>query len=78
MSKNTKQKFIIGAGLIAGTFVVLDILGKSSKKKDDKNIDDGNQYLNKDKNDIDILNKRKIFILLMGKELSIKHYPLQD
>jgi len=46
--KNFRKIELITAGVLTGAFVVLHIVGKKSKEKDAKNIDDGNQYLQND------------------------------
>lgn len=71
MQKNIKQKFLIGAGILTGTFVMLDVLGKHSKKKDSEKIDDNNQYLCKQVSDAveSKVNKKNNFYLAHGKRI---------
>lgn len=45
MSKSDNKKWLIGAGILTGTYAVLDIIGKKNKAKNAMGIDDGNPYL---------------------------------
>lgn len=74
MSKISKKKFLIGAGALATTFVVLDIIGRISKSRDNKNIDNTNQYIGKEDKITNELNINSLathdnFYLTYGKRM---------
>ena len=45
MSKSDNMKWLIGVGILTGTYAVMDIIGKRNKARNAMGIDDGNPYL---------------------------------